>query len=187
MRCSVINSSSFAINAINFLIWKGITSNWIAMFCSYISSTSSSHLASLPPPSLSLSTMLSSTDNAQQHFAVAAPPRQRQPTGLAGSIWAPQPQPSDKTWPKKLDSFSRSAERELDGLPRMDSRLASIVRDDIYGHQLPAQVPARGPSSRDIGAIGDGRKRFSPSDYDDSVRLTSPFSVNAVDADCMRS
>ncbi|TEB32457.1 ARM repeat-containing protein [Coprinellus micaceus] len=113
--------------------------------------------------------MLSSTDNAQQHFAVAAPPRQRQPTGLAGSIWAPQPQPSDKTWPKKLDSFSRSAERELDGLPRMDSRLASIVRDDIYGQQLPAQVPARnGPSSRDIGAIGDGRKRFSPSDYDDS-------------------
>ena len=185
----MINSPNFAINAIYCLIWKDIISNWIAMFRDelFIYKLAPRRSSFLPNPH-HLSTMLSTADNAQQHFAVAAPPRQRQPTGLAGSIWAPQPQPSDKTWPNKLDSVSRSAERELDGLPRMDSRLASIVRDDIYGQQLPAQVPARnGPSSRDIGAIGDGRKRFSPSDYDDSVRFTSPFSVNGVDPDCMRS
>ncbi|KAF6748349.1 pumilio-family RNA binding repeat protein [Ephemerocybe angulata] len=108
-----------------------------------------------------------SADNAQQYFAPSAPSaRQRQSTGLAGSIWAPQPQPSDKTWPKKLDSFSRSAERESEHLPRTDNRLSGMTREDVFGPQVPTQGTARPP--REIGAIGDGRKRFSPSDYDNS-------------------
>jgi hypothetical protein len=39
----------------------------------------------------------------------------------------------------------------------------------VFGAQVAAQAPAR--QSRDIGAIGDGRKRVSPTNYDDSVRL----------------
>ncbi|KAJ2917179.1 hypothetical protein MD484_g3243, partial [Candolleomyces efflorescens] len=111
----------------------------------------------------------SAADHAQQYFAANAPPaRQRQSTGLAGSIWAPQPQPSDKTWPKKLDTFSRAAERDSEYASRTDARFSnnSITREDVFGTQAAAQAPAR--QSRDIGAIGDGRKRVSPTKYDDS-------------------
>lgn len=102
-------------------------------------------------------------DNAQQTFSSnAPPPRQRQSSGLASSIWAPQPQPSDKTWPRKLDSFSRTAEDYM----RDDSRY------DVFGPQL-ALNQAGSRLTRDIGAIGDGRKRISPGDYDDSVRFFS--------------
>ncbi|RXW14073.1 hypothetical protein EST38_g11780 [Candolleomyces aberdarensis] len=114
----------------------------------------------------------SAADNAQQYFAANAPPaRQRQPTGLAGSIWAPQPQPSDKTWPKKLDTFSRAAERDSEYAPRPDARISNsgITREDVFGPQVAAQAPAR--QSRDIGAIGDGRKRISPTNYDDSQHV----------------
>ena len=117
----------------------------------------------------------SAADHAQQYFAANAPPaRQRQSTGLAGSIWAPQPQPSDKTWPKKLDTFSRAAERDSEYASRTDARFSnnSITREDVFGTQAAAQAPAR--QSRDIGAIGDGRKRVSPTNYDDSVRLYRP-------------
>ena len=114
-------------------------------------------------------------DNAQQFFSASAPPpRQRQPSGLAGSIWAPQPEPSDKTWPKKLDSFS---ERELTYVPRIENRIFNnMVREDVFGPQAAGHHAAARPY-KDIGAIGDGRKRISPGDYDDSVRVKSPFCV----------
>lgn len=74
----------------------------------------------------------------------------RQPLGTAASIWAPQPQPSDTTWPRTLDSFSRVAERELDRQARPQPL---VRREDVFGSE---------PRSRDIGAIGDGRKKNSP-------------------------
>ncbi|KIM38132.1 hypothetical protein M413DRAFT_76168 [Hebeloma cylindrosporum] len=97
-----------------------------------------------------------------------APPRARQPSGLLGSIWAPQPQPSDTTWPRTLDSFSRVAEREADQYPRSDPRnggaLGPIIsREDVFG---PSPHPPK-RDSREIGAIGDGRKKNSP-DYEDT-------------------
>ena len=99
-----------------------------------------------------------SSDNAR---AISPdPPRSRQALGVAASIWAPQPQPSDTTWPRTLDSFSRVAEREFD----LRSRLEPVLRrEDVFG-----PVPSAPSRSRDVGAIGDGRKKNSPV-FDDSV------------------
>ena len=101
-------------------------------------------------------------------------PRSRQPSGLLGSIWAPQPQPSETTWPRTLDSFSRVAERETDQNVLQDARNATlqyiINREDVFGPPQPPQTQK--PSAREIGAIGDGRKKNSP-EYGDSVSLFS--------------
>ncbi|KAF8164416.1 hypothetical protein BJ912DRAFT_1068330 [Pholiota molesta] len=99
-----------------------------------------------------------------QHFAATYdpnPPRSRQSSGLLGSIWAPQPQPSETTWPRTLDSFSRVAERESDPTSRQDGRAAAlrqiISREDVFGSPQPTQ--AQQVSGREVGAIGDGRKK----------------------------
>jgi len=123
------------------------------------------------PPS---PTMAHPTD-AQQFVSVydPNPPRTRQPSGLLGSIWAPQPQPSDTTWPRTLDSFSRVAEREAEHFSRCDIRNGAfqpiISREDVFGPQPTQKV------NREIGAIGDGRKKNSP-DYDDKVGFFPFFS-----------
>lgn len=96
-----------------------------------------------------------SSDNP--HCVNDAPLRPRQPLGVAASIWAPQPQPSETTWPKTLDSFSRVAEREFD----LRTCFEPVVRrEDVFG-----PVVAR---PKDVGAIGDGRKKNSPV-LDDTV------------------
>lgn len=107
--------------------------------------------------------MVYPTDNSQQYLSLydPSPPRSRQPSGISASIWAPQPQPFDTTWSKALDSFSRVAERdsEMQNCPdnRNATNLPIVSREDVFG-----------PTSRHIGAIGDGRKKNSPG-YDDSV------------------
>lgn len=103
---------------------------------------------------------------SQQYLSVYDPnPRSRQPSGLLGSIWAPQPQPSETTWPRTLDSFSRVAEKEAEQSSSIESGALQpiISREDVFGPQQPAQM-----ISREIGAIGDGRKKNSP-DYEDKV------------------
>ena len=83
-----------------------------------------------------------------------SPPRSRQPLGIAASIWAPQPQPSDTTWPKTL-------ERELERHTRSEALHVPLVRrEDVFGPEPPR--------SKDVGAIGDGRKKNSPG-FDDNV------------------
>ena len=84
----------------------------------------------------------------------------------AASIWAPQPQPSENTWSKAIDSFSRS---NFGGGPPLhaDPRRSAPLRsssfpaqgngEDIFG-PLGFEMHCR----RDVGAIGDGRKRLSP-------------------------
>ncbi|KJA28308.1 hypothetical protein HYPSUDRAFT_61939 [Hypholoma sublateritium FD-334 SS-4] len=107
-----------------------------------------------------------------QHFLNGSDPNQprsRQHSGLLGSIWAPQPQPSETTWPRTLDSFSRVAERETEQNILQDARNATlqyiISREDVFGSPQPPQTQK--PSAREIGAIGDGRKKNSP-EYGDS-------------------
>ncbi|KAG6868382.1 hypothetical protein C0993_003906 [Termitomyces sp. T159_Od127] len=95
-------------------------------------------------------------------------PVQRQPATLAASIWAPQPQPSETTWPKTLDSFSRVAEqRELvSAHTAYEANSAPVRREDVFG-PVPTQVKVlRDPSS--VGAIGDGRKKSPPEFHDDT-------------------
>ncbi|KAK0185347.1 armadillo-type protein [Armillaria mellea] len=134
-----------------------------------------------------------STDSAQPFLAVhdhSPPPqngaRPRQPSGPpAISIWAPQPQPSESTWPKALDSFSRVAEKEVQQQPSRSMQVSSqtaplITREDVFG-------PAPGVWSttiKEIGAIGDGRKKNSPTgDFDDShvEQLLRTLNLNSPD------
>ncbi|KAG2354968.1 armadillo-type protein [Suillus spraguei] len=110
---------------------------------------------------------MQSTDNVQSFVSFGheySPPRSRT---IAGSIWAPQPQLLDSTWPKAIDSFSRDAEREFQRSGRVSNGRNFYVpgngSEDVFG---PVGVVGM-PRKRDIGAIGDGRKKQSP-DFDDS-------------------
>ncbi|KAH0582000.1 hypothetical protein H2248_011660 [Termitomyces sp. 'cryptogamus'] len=103
-------------------------------------------------------------------FALYEPsaPVHRQPATLAASIWAPQPQPSETTWPKTLDSFSRVAEQHDPVSTNIvyDPNSAPVRREDVFG-PVPSQVRA---PKEPFGAIGDGRKK-SPSEFNDDTHV----------------
>ncbi|RPD82853.1 ARM repeat-containing protein [Lentinus tigrinus ALCF2SS1-7] len=104
----------------------------------------------------------------------------------ASSIWAPQPLPSDTAWTKAIDSFSRSS---FSGAPmpvgmrptahRSSSYPTPQNNEDVFG-PVGFDLQRR----RDVGAIGDGRKKLSPT-YDElhveqllrSLNLNSPGPV----------
>ncbi|KAH7914543.1 armadillo-type protein [Hygrophoropsis aurantiaca] len=106
-----------------------------------------------------------SADNAHSFVPFTndySPPRSRT---TSASIWAPKPQPLETTWPKALDTFSRDAERENQqmGHPQYYPSFQSVNgNEDVFG---PVGLVGA-PRKRDIGAIGDGRKKNSP-DFDD--------------------
>jgi hypothetical protein len=112
---------------------------------------------------------LSAADNqlAATTYDNNQPISRQSSAGLMASIWAPRPQHSETTWPKTLDSFSRVAEK---GVHQVDAKNIAfqqplIAREDIFG---PVRQGTQRFSTRDVGAIGDGRKKNSP-DYEDSV------------------
>ena len=76
------------------------------------------------------------------------------------SIWAPQPQPSETTWSKAIDSFTRvdSNGHPLRPDPRRTSSFPSSY-EDIFGAHASVDPRTR----KNVGAIGDGRKKDSPS------------------------
>ncbi|KAJ3813702.1 armadillo-type protein [Lentinula aff. lateritia] len=100
-----------------------------------------------------------STDTAPSTVFDEALSRSRQSgAGSLASIWAPQPQPLDTTWPKALDSFSRAAESEtqLATRPELQSHSGPMItREDVFGPSPPKDMPS-------VGAIGDGRKKVTP-------------------------
>ena len=101
-----------------------------------------------------------------------AVPSQRQPAapaGLSASIWAPQPQPSDSAWSQAIDSINRVPENYASRLMRPEMRRASshptgINPEDVFG---PVGF-VEGIRKKDVGAIGDGRKK-TPPDFDSIV------------------
>ncbi|KAG6830637.1 hypothetical protein H0H87_007472 [Tephrocybe sp. NHM501043] len=121
------------------------------------------------------------------------------PRSLSSSIWAPQPQPSETTWPKALDSFQREAMWNSDHHHQQhghqhtqnphfqpheqnqqnEKQQQSVVRrEDVFGPVLQEQQQrAQGAQVRAPGAIGDGRKK-SPGDSHSQLAQV-PF----VDAD----
>ncbi|KAF9055738.1 armadillo-type protein [Panaeolus papilionaceus] len=111
-------------------------------------------------------------NDSQQFLASydSNPARSRQPSGLLGSIWAPQPQPIDHSWPRTLDTFSRAVDREPENSMRLEARNTPntaqpvVTREDIFGHNGPQ---ATQKSLREVGAIGDGRKK-NQAEYDDN-------------------
>lgn len=97
-----------------------------------------------------------------------SPPRSRT---TAASIWAPQPQQLDSTWPHAMDPLSRDAENPALRLQRgLRGFNPSFGSEDVFG---PVGLVGP-PRKRDIGAIGDGRKRQSP-EFDDDARVISPY------------
>ena len=83
----------------------------------------------------------------------------------ASSIWAPQPQPSEATWPKAFDSFSRVIETQ--NSPEIYRPTSfPITREDVFG-PVGFQDNSR---RREIGAIGEGRKQASP-EFENTVRI----------------
>lgn len=120
-----------------------------------------------PQPSTDI--LLMPTSESAQYLSLydSSPPRSRRPSGISASIWAPQPQPSDNTWPKTLDSFSRVVQRDAEVFQGLETKNVPLIsREDIFGMpENPNNLNAR---PKDVGAIGDGRKKNSP-DFDSSV------------------
>lgn len=114
---------------------------------------------------------MQSTPTAQSFIPFAdnySPPRSRT---TAASIWAPQPQQLDSTWPNAIDSFSRDAEKAA-FRPHKGFRGFNPIFgcEDVFG---PVGLVGP-PRKRNIGAIGDGRKRQGP-EFDDDARLISRY------------
>jgi pumilio RNA-binding family len=82
------------------------------------------------------------------------------------SIWAPQPQPPDATWPRAFDSFSRVLAERKEHSELQRSTSFPVTREDVFG-PIGFQNDVR---KKDVGAIGEGRKKNSP-DFDDTVRI----------------
>ncbi|KAI0035163.1 armadillo-type protein [Vararia minispora EC-137] len=107
-------------------------------------------------------------------FSQDPPPPSR---SLAASIWAPQPQASrvEPSWPQNSqtlastdDQRTRQVTARVPDIQRVPSLLqqqqqppTTTRNDDFFGPQgmLPMQL-----QKRDIGAIGDGRRRSGPDD-----------------------
>lgn len=126
---------------------------------------------SLHPPSRPLSPSLFTV--AMEHTAQTAsfdpffdlPAQSR---GTSSSIWAPQPQPSETAWSKAIDSFTRVNSIGISTRP--DARRASSFpsvhgNEDVFG-----PVGLNGHLRKNVGAIGDGRKKGSPT-FDEIVRV----------------
>lgn len=116
---------------------------------------------------------MNSVPAAAQPFAQLFdnPPSSRQQApaaGLGASIWAPQPQPSDNTWSKAIDSFSRVQEHG-DGLMRPEYRRATSHPGGNNSEDVFGPVGVLGHFGRKpVGTIGDGRRK-TPPDFDPMV------------------
>ncbi|KAK7695134.1 hypothetical protein QCA50_002324 [Cerrena zonata] len=100
--------------------------------------------------------MNSSTHQPFNPFFENPAPSRQQPS----SIWAPQPQLTETAWSRAIDSINRA---DPSGQMRPEAHRASSFPagksvEDIFGPLGPS-----GPmNKRDIGAIGDGRKKSDP-------------------------
>ena len=81
--------------------------------------------------------------------------------GLSTSIWAPQPHPTEASWQKAITSFSQSAE-DKSRLRPDDRRGPTFVAPDRNEDVFSPIDFLCADSKKDVGAIGDGRKRASP-------------------------
>jgi len=82
--------------------------------------------------------------------------------GLSSSIWAPQPHPTEASWQQAITSFSQNAEEEKGRSKPDDRRGLTLGRpergEDVFGPGDFFQADHK----KNIGAIGDGRKKTSP-------------------------
>lgn len=95
--------------------------------------------------------------------------------GLSSSIWAPQPQPSDTAWSNAIASFGKTNDDAPKDSARPDFKRASSHPSGRNGEDVFGPVGHLGSQKRDVGAIGDGRKKSYP-DYD---AMVSPRYTNS--------
>ena len=76
----------------------------------------------------------------------------------AASIWAPQPQPSNTAWSHAIDSISRLEHGLHDG-SRPEARRTLSYPSATGGEDVFGPVGFLGSRRKDVGAIGDGRKK----------------------------
>lgn len=97
----------------------------------------------------------------------AAPTRR-----VSSSIWAPQPQPSETTWSKAIDSITRAEGGLTIDTSRTDPRRTILHPPGRGGEDVFGPVGLVGQSrKKDVGAIGDGRKK-STSDFGAVVSIS---------------
>lgn len=128
---------------------------------------------SLPPPSLSSSSAIITTMSSFLPLYKTSPVDEH-PHSLASSIWAPQPQPLEATWPRTMTSFPSDAEENKLRLAPEPRRVVSLSgftpQPDIFGPFAPTH-----PRQRPVGAIGDGRLK----DDSDIAHTVSFWSIYA--------
>jgi pumilio RNA-binding family len=84
---------------------------------------------------------------------------------LLSSIWAPQPHPTEASWQQAITSFSQTAEEEKvrskpDDRRGLTSTFGRPDRNkDAFG---PVDFFQGADHKKNVGAIGDGRKKTSP-------------------------
>ncbi|KAI6105978.1 ARM repeat-containing protein [Pisolithus croceorrhizus] len=106
------------------------------------------------------------------------PPRART---SAGSIWAPRSQETEPAWPPALDGRSGSGGNMPFPANALQNRFRAFNVDmrngeDVFG---PAGT-ASPPRKKDIGAIGDGRKRGNPEFQDSHIeQLLRALNLNS--------
>ena len=88
----------------------------------------------------------------------------------AASIWAPQPQPSDTAWTKAIDSFTRANFHGPTANVRPIPQRSSSFPAPPHGEDVFGPLGHDGQRRRDVGAIGDGRKKMSPT-FDELVSV----------------
>ena len=81
--------------------------------------------------------------------------------GLSSSIWAPQPHPTEASWQQAITSFSQSAEEKVRSMPD-DRRGPAFGRPDRDGDVFGPVDFFQADHKKNVGAIGDGRKKTSP-------------------------
>lgn len=90
---------------------------------------------------------------------------------LSSSIWAPQPQPTEVSWQQAITSFSQSAEEEK-VRARPDDRRGPTFAAPNKGEDVFGPIDFfRTDHKKDVGAIGDGRKKASPDLVENVKRL----------------
>ena len=95
-------------------------------------------------------------------------------SGSASSIWAPQNQSPNGTWPRNTYPYDELAPQHLDHSPQGQVFPANdrpITKEDVFGPPNVAPPSMR----REIGAIGDGRQRGFPLDESDVCRFAFSF------------
>lgn len=129
----------------------------------------------LPSPTIAIARNMHAATAVSQSFAPfsdgASLSRQPAPApGLSASIWAPQPQPSDTTWFRAIDTMSRAPGDCGSGFMRPEFRRASSHPAGKNGEDVFGPVGIVGNmSKKDVGTIGDRRKK-TPPDFDHVVR-----------------